>query len=207
MIIRVTVMNNLTRNTVMTDSAKTIRQFLEENNVDYARGKLNIDGVMLTLGDFDKTFDDFGITQSCYVNNVVKADNAAAIQIHGGACVIESAMKLADLKKIAKYRPEALTLYKGEGRDKEPEFTISNMFAGTGNIGTFGACFGTQATESGNATIVMVVPDNVTDAKEWAKDTIGVAILKLNELESTLNVTMNLIDDEIDAIESNITVM
>jgi hypothetical protein len=37
---------------------------------------MNLDGAPLQPGDLDKTFAQFGITDKCFLLNVVKADNA-----------------------------------------------------------------------------------------------------------------------------------
>ena len=68
--------NNLSRNNVLTDSSRTLRSVLEEGNIDYTRGMMHLDGASLQPGDLDKSFDDFGVTERCYLLNVVKVDNA-----------------------------------------------------------------------------------------------------------------------------------
>lgn len=68
--------NNVKRNTVIVDGSATLRSVLEDNGVDYTKGMTSLDGATLGAGDLDKTFGDFGITEKCYLLNVVKADNA-----------------------------------------------------------------------------------------------------------------------------------
>lgn len=58
------------------ENTTTIRQFLEENEIDYSRAITSIDGCPLQAGDMDKTFAEFGITEKCLLTSVVKADNA-----------------------------------------------------------------------------------------------------------------------------------
>ena len=74
--VKVVVGNNVKRESVIVDSDTTLRQVLEDAGVDYTRGTMHIDGVSLQAGDLDKTFDDFGIAEKCFLLNVVKADNA-----------------------------------------------------------------------------------------------------------------------------------
>lgn len=74
--IKVVVGNNVTRNTVIVDSATTLRTVLEDSNIDYTKGVMHLDGSSLNPGDLDKTFAQFGITEKCFLLNVVKADNA-----------------------------------------------------------------------------------------------------------------------------------
>jgi len=74
--IKVTIGNNLKRESVIIDENTTLRSALEANGVDYTRGVTNLDGSSLNPGDLDKTFKDFGIAEKCFLFNVVKADNA-----------------------------------------------------------------------------------------------------------------------------------
>lgn len=76
--LRITVGNNMQRNTVMVDSNTTLRQVLTEAGIDYATGAgmTTLDGTPLQPGDLDKTFDSFGITESAYLLRVTKTDNA-----------------------------------------------------------------------------------------------------------------------------------
>ena len=75
--IKVTIGNNVKRTTEILDATTTLREALEMADIDYTRGMMNLDGSTLNPGDLDKTFTDFGITEKCYLLNVVKADNAA----------------------------------------------------------------------------------------------------------------------------------
>ena len=74
--IKVTVGNNLKRETVIVDSEATLRNVLEEAGVDYTMGITTLDGATLLAGDLDKSFADFGIAERTFLLNVVKADNA-----------------------------------------------------------------------------------------------------------------------------------
>ena len=75
--IKVTIGNNVKRKTEILDETTTLREALESAEIDYTTGIMNLDGSTLNPGDLDKTFADFGITEKCYLLNVVKADNAA----------------------------------------------------------------------------------------------------------------------------------
>jgi hypothetical protein len=74
--IKVIVGNNVERKSDIVEPTKTLRQVLEENEIDYTRGVMHLDGSSLNPGDLDKTFADFGINEKCFLLNVVKADNA-----------------------------------------------------------------------------------------------------------------------------------
>jgi hypothetical protein len=74
--IRVTIGNNVKRSTAILDEGITLRQALEEAEIDYGRGTTNLDGCTVGPGDLDKTFAEMGITEKCFLLNVAKADNA-----------------------------------------------------------------------------------------------------------------------------------
>lgn len=74
--IQIVVGNNVKRNTVIVSDTDTLRKVLEDNEIDYTRGVMHLDGASLQPGDLDKTFKDFGITTKAFLLNVVKADNA-----------------------------------------------------------------------------------------------------------------------------------
>ena len=74
--VKVVVGNNVKRETVIVDSATTLRTGHEDAGIDYTKGVMHLDGSSLNPGDLDKTFDQFGITEKCFLLNVVKADNA-----------------------------------------------------------------------------------------------------------------------------------
>ena len=74
--IKVTIGNNVKRKTEILDPETTLREALEDAQIDYTNGIMNLDGSTLSPGDLDKSFADFGITEKCYLLNVVKADNA-----------------------------------------------------------------------------------------------------------------------------------
>lgn len=74
--IKVVVGNNVNRETVIVDSSTTLRNVLEDAKIDYTRGVMHLDGSSLNPGDLDKTFAQHGITEKCFLLNVVKADNA-----------------------------------------------------------------------------------------------------------------------------------
>lgn len=74
--IQVTVGNNVKRERTIVSPSSTLRSVLEEKEIDYTKGTMHLDGCSLGPGDLDKTFEDFGITDKCFLLSVVKADNA-----------------------------------------------------------------------------------------------------------------------------------
>lgn len=74
--IKVTIGTNTNRKAVNVDPNRTIKSVLDEQGINYTTGTLHLDGATLQPGEINKTFADFGITDSCYLIAVVKADNA-----------------------------------------------------------------------------------------------------------------------------------
>ena len=80
--IKVVVGNNVKRETVLIPPTTTLRQALEQANIDYSRGVMHLDGSSINPGDLNKTFAELGYDgtegrDKCFLLNVVKADNAA----------------------------------------------------------------------------------------------------------------------------------
>lgn len=74
--IKIIVGNTTNRKTVIEDENKTLKEILEENEIDYSRGMTQLDGATLGAGDLNKTFAEFGVVDHCSLLSVVKADNA-----------------------------------------------------------------------------------------------------------------------------------
>lgn len=74
--IEIKIITNTTRKTILTDTNTSIREVLENNNVNYANAPVYIDGAPLGIGDHDKTFTELGITEKCMLTAVVKTENA-----------------------------------------------------------------------------------------------------------------------------------
>lgn len=129
----------------------------------------------------------------------------AKIVIAGDAVVITSALKLEDIKTIAKYNPEALTLKGGED-GKEPIFAIG-VTNGPGNINDVGASFGRESYDNEKLAVITMVTNGATgDVKEWVADRIGGAIMKLNALEEKLPAVLEELAGQKAAVMEAITV-
>lgn len=131
----------------------------------------------------------------------------AKITIVGQAIVVTSNMKFEDIELIKKYRPSALTLYKGEGQEKEPVFKIGTAPFGAGNISKYGVEFDSATRDERKlASLTEVLTRDVEDLKAYVSDTYGPAILYLNEMEDILPATLREIADEKARIDANIVV-
>lgn len=130
----------------------------------------------------------------------------AKITVVGKAVVVTSTLKTKEVEMVKKYRQDALTLYEGEGKDKQAVFLIETG-NGVGSIGAYGIEFnGTNA--DGFATVTRLLPDglNAEDVKEWVSDNIGVPTLKLGRLEASIPAVAAEIATEKATIESMLTI-
>lgn len=182
--IKVTVGNNLSRKSVIVPETSTLREILEANEVNYNTGMTSLDGATLVPGDIDKTFADFGITEKCYLLNVVKADNAANISILGEAAVLTSMFQMENLKTILKYKPSALVVQDEE--TKEETFRVNIAKSGAGLMNRYGISFSPTPDKNGWAQVTVSLPEEHGDAKDYIEDTYGETILNLKKLENKM---------------------
>ena len=202
--LRVTIANNMSRETVMVNSSKTVREVLTENGFEIGRGQVSIDGSMLRPGEIDNAFDVWGLDENVdhFVSFAVKADNAAKATVAGGALIISSIATPEQLKTLAKYRPSALKLMD----DKQCVYAV-DAGKGYGSISKFGAVFGEFTDAEGKATITVEVPEeNIHDAKDWAVEYLGTSILNLNKVEAQFEAQLADAAAERTAIENSISV-
>ena len=74
--VKVVYGDNLNRNEDITSATTTLKSFLDAHGFDYSNRGMNLDGSPLSAGDLNKTFADFGVSESCYLLAVAKVDNA-----------------------------------------------------------------------------------------------------------------------------------
>lgn len=58
---------------IITEENVTIKQVLEDNNINYNVGTTWLGGLPLEPQDLDRTFAEMGVTESVSLRNVVKA--------------------------------------------------------------------------------------------------------------------------------------
>lgn len=126
----------------------------------------------------------------------------AKIIIAGDAVVVESSATLEQIKTLEKYRPEALCLYDD---NKNVKFKVGTT-TGAGSINGYGASFGSNSKNaSPKASITMMMPADTVNAQQYAEETIGVAILRLNEVEAQFQTALGEVTRELADIRANIT--
>ena len=201
--IKVIIGNNLSRKSVIIDENTIIKEALAANDVDYTRGVTTLDGATLTASEMNKSFAALGVTSDCMLLNVVKADNAAKISVKAGVAFVESAMKLSDVKTLAKYAPKALSLMSDDGKSEVFKVGVTS---GSGSVNAYGVSFGTGVTKDGNAVVTMMIPEGTENPKAWVMDKVGSAILNLGKVEKQAEKSLASVAADLSAIEDTITV-
>lgn len=200
--IKVTLVTMNGKTPVYTSETSTPREVLDQNRVNYAVGVTQLDGYSLKPGDLDKTFEQHGITETCYLSVTVKADNAATVTVIGECAVITSGLKLKDIETAEKYRPEALMLLDEDG---EPEYAINTDAKSSGSINKVGATFSKTTDADGHPTITLQV-ERTEKIKEQVVEKIGLALLKLNKIEENFGAQLDAINADKAKIEDLIEI-
>ena len=126
----------------------------------------------------------------------------AKVTIAGSSYVITSAVSMADLETVKKYRPSALALVDEE--TKEPTFKVG---LGSNSVNDYGVSFGGVSNDDAKlATATLPIPADVEDAREYVLDKAGLAIANLNKVETGIAAALEEIKAERDAIAANIQV-
>lgn len=123
--------------------------------------------------------------------------------IIGSAVVITAETLLDDIKRLKKYKPDALVL---SDENKDPVFRISTTHGG-GTIDKFGIEFSdTKSDAEGHATCTIFLSANAEDIKEAVADLIGAPLMRLQKLEDALPDVIAKLDQERAAVMDSITI-
>jgi len=126
----------------------------------------------------------------------------AKVTIAGNSFVITSAVSMADLEKVKKYRPSALELTEPETNE-----TFFKVGIGSSSVTDYGVCFsGVSNGDAKLATATLPIPHDVEDAKEYVLDEVGLALANLKKVEAGIAEALTGIRADLDAIAENITV-
>jgi hypothetical protein len=109
----------------------------------------------------------------------------AKTKILGTAVTITSAIKVADFKTLAKFKPAALALTEVVDGVKEEKFSVA---LGTSpSVTKYGIVFDSANTD-GYAEVTLQIPASIAadKRKEYVADTYGYALLNLNQLEGQI---------------------
>lgn len=110
------------------------------------------------------------------------AENVKTIKrvlIAGNAVILTSNLKTDDIKKLNKYAEKTLCLIDPETKDEIFRITTGS----TGSVNKYGITF-SETNAEGNAQITIMLPDNITNKKEYVKETYFDIMNKLTQLEN-----------------------
>ena len=200
--VKITLITNAGRKTVIASEAKTLREIYEENDVNYDSCTNTIDSVPLRVGDLNKTLRELGVGETCRMSSIVQMDNAGKIILTGDACIIKSGVKLDDWKKVLKFEPE-FGLYTEDG---EPVFLV-DVDENMGSLNSNGAVFSVRPDHDGYAVITTVIDPAVEDKVQAVTDRLGTALLRLNELEAKVPEKIEAANTKEQEIREAITLM
>ena len=126
----------------------------------------------------------------------------AKVTIAGNSYVVTSAVSMADLETVKKYRPSALAI-----TDPETKETLFKLGLGSNSISDYGICFGGVSNDEAKlATSTLSIPHGTEDAKDFILDKAGLAIANLNKVEAGIAEALDEIKAERDAIVGSIKV-
>ena len=130
-------------------------------------------------------------------------ENTAKIVILGAAAVLVSGERLEDWELVQKYAPEAL---KRIDEDGEPRFRVMAC-RGAGSVNEYGICWGTYVSDEGNATVTVLIDEDVEDKKAAVMDIMGSALMDLMDIEKEIPGVIAEIREKQAALESHISVV
>ena len=126
------------------------------------------------------------------------------IIISGSSIVLKSSLELTTIQKLAKYKPEAL-----ETRDEKGKLLFKIGIAGNGEgIVKPDFVYFAPVThdEDGKATVTLLIPESVENAKDYAADLLGAAYRKLAVVEEAAATASTEVDTAKAEMLRNITV-
>lgn len=129
----------------------------------------------------------------------------AKVTVVGNALVITSSLKLEDIARIAKYRPEALVLKNKE--NGEPIFKVGTTVGG-GSLSKYGAEFAESSRDSEKrAVLTLGFESKAEDLKKGIADAVGDSLIKLNKVEENALAVLDEIAKEEEELLNSITIL
>ena len=127
----------------------------------------------------------------------------ANIKVAGNVYVVESKFTKGELEAVRKYRPNLLKLFDEE---KRPVFAVG--YGDRAEIGALGVQFNEETRgEKAVACLTMPLPKGTGSAQDLVVEAVGVAILKLNEVEENIAKALEEIKEEKEKVAEAVTVL
>lgn len=199
--VKIFIRNQMTRKESILDENTSLRAAFEQAGIECDRGIITLSGTVIGANELDKTFADFGVTESAVLNVNTKTDNAASIVVVGDAAVIKSAFTYEQIALLEKYAPKALVLTEEDEDSKKTEVFRVGTTKGQGSVTAFGISFGDNKADP--ATVTVQLP--VEKREEYLMDKLGPAAFKLSKLEEGFEAALEKTFAAKAAIETMIT--
>ncbi len=179
---RFVVSNSLNRKTIMVDGTKTVAELFAEAGIEIGHATPNINGRLIK--DTSTVIDTLNLDPNgtYRIAAIEKGDNAANMTVKGNVLTVVSSFTLETLKAIEEYDADCLTMY---NEQEEPSFAIS-LVPGSGNFNNWSVDFGEYTDAEGHAMAQLFVDLPEEDAGKYIMAQYGMALYKLNELETFL---------------------
>ena len=103
------------------------------------------------------------------------------VKVLNNSLTVTSALTKTDLEYLQKYAPKTLVLVEEE-KDGTINETFRVAFGKTESINEFGICFA-NVTEKGYVTITALMPNDITDKKDYVLDQFGAIFANLELVE------------------------
>lgn len=200
--IKVTIVANGGRKSVMAQENETVKQTLEKNDATIGNASVSIDGAVLGAGQINKSYSELGVNDHCVVSVMANKEGAAKATIVGSAAVIASQLTPEQIQRFEQWHPELLTMV---DEADDPVYGIAYDENGPGSINANGAVFGSATDAEGHATITVVLDPTSENLEDLVYNKLGGALLKLKELEDSLLEKVGMLDEEETVIRSQIT--
>lgn len=120
---------------------------------------------------------------------------------------ITSKYSIDDLKKVAKYRPDALKLFEGEGDEKH---TVAAICVGSkASVAPNGIVFAPVGGTTGKAVVTMDLPvecDTDEKVRKHIHEKVGMSIINGTKIEAQVAAALTSINADFTAMDAAITI-
>ena len=118
------------------------------------------------------------------VNKNTQEKVPTRVKIVGNALVLTSTLKFETIQKMEKYNRDALCLSTFKNDEEIEIFRIGT--GKTSSINKYGITF-MEANKNGLATATVLLPEGVTNKREYIKDNFATALFMLSDVEKIVN--------------------
>ena len=200
--VKVTIVSNNPRQSYIVSEMKTVKQILDEKDIDYSTANVMVDGASLAAGEINKTLSDLGVVEKTVISVQVHKDNAAKATIAGSACIVTTTLKPEEIQTLKDLAPEALTLVDED--TGEEVFGLDYTPGAPGSLTAYGANLGSQTDSEGFCTITILLNPEEEDPKDLVYRSLGRPLMLLEELENSIHEFLPQLKEQEEKIKAKI---